>query len=130
MDGGGLDDLNFYWSRCIHLLNKAFGASGYKAAFEMVRTGNEGVLYQVLKTVGDLMAEEYAQKEISVRISHYWDNLNLDEKLAAPDEYINKYGHLLPSELTEGSAARIRVNFPKVLEEHPKIIHRMRRIGR
>ena len=122
------DDEGFYRALCSNLLDKAFGPSGSKAAFEMVRTGKEGGLYQVLKTVADQMAKQWAENEISARISHYWANLTLDEKLAAPDEYLQKYGHLLPSELTEGSAARIRVNFPKVLEEHPKMIRRMRKI--
>ena len=46
------------------------------------------------------------------------------------DEYLKKYGHLLPSELTEGSAARVRANFPKVLAQHPKILQKTRRLGR
>lgn len=127
---GAPDNREFYWSKCSNLLDKAFGSSGYKAAFEMVRTGKEGGLYRVLKTVANQMSEEYAQNEISARISHYWDSLTLDEKLTAPDEYLSKYGHLLPAELTEGSAARIRADFIKALEEHPKIMRRMGRIGR
>jgi hypothetical protein len=130
MGSGVPDNGAFYWGQCSNLLNKAFGPNGFKAAFEMVRTGKEGGLYHVLKTVADLMSEKYAQNEISARISHYWESLTLDEKLTAPDEYLSKYGHLLPAELTEGSAARLRANFPKVLEEHPKLIRRMRRIGR
>ncbi len=130
MGSGVPDSREYYWGQCANLLNKAFGPSGFKAAFEMVRTGKEGGLYQVLKTVADLIAEKYAQNEIFARISHYWESLTLDEKLAAPDEYLSKYGNLLPAELTEGSAARLRANFPKVLEEHPKMIRQMRRIGR
>jgi hypothetical protein len=130
MGSGVPDSREYYWGQCANLLNKAFGPSGFKAAFEMVRTGKEGGLYQVLKTVADLIAEKYAQNEIFARISHYWESLTLDEKLAAPDEYLSKYGYLLPPELTEGSAARLRANFPKVLEEHPKMIRQMRRIGR
>ena len=130
MRPGSPDGKDFNWAQCARLINKAFGASGYKAAFEIVRTGKEGGLYRVLKTVADLMAEQYAQNEISARISHYWDSLTLDEKLAAPDEYLRKYGHLLPGELIEASAARIRAHFLNVLEEHPKMIRRMRQIGR
>jgi hypothetical protein len=123
------DSERFYRALCSNLMDKAFGPSGFKTAFEIVRTGKEGGLYQVLKTVANLMAERYAENEIWGRISHYWESLTLEEKLDAPDEYLQKYGHLLPSELTEGSAARLRVNFPKVLEEHPKMIRRMRKIG-
>ena len=120
----------FYWGQCVNHLNRAFGPTGYKAAFEMVRTGKEGGLYRILRTIADLMAENYAENEISARISHYWRHLTVDEQLAASKEYLRKYGHLLPAELTEGSAARLRANFPRVLEEHPKMVHRMRRVGR
>lgn len=130
MGFGSPDGREFHWSRCINLLKKKFGPNGYKAAFEIARTGKEGGLYRILTTVADLMAEEYAQNEISGRIYDYWNRLTTDEQMAATDEYINKYGHLLPAELTEGSAARLKANFPKVLEEHPKIIRRMRRVGR
>jgi hypothetical protein len=130
MGGGPPDGKEFYWDRCANLLNKAYGPAGYKAAFEMARTGKEGGLYGILKTLADQMVEEYAQNEISARIAHYWESLTLDEKLAAPDEYLKKYRHFLPGELTEGSAARIRANFPKVLEEHLKIIRRTRQIFR
>jgi len=122
---------DFDWGRCCQLLMKEFGASGgEKAAFELVRTGVEGGLYSVLKAVARRMMAEYAGNEIAARIAFFWDSLSSEEKLALPDEYLNKYGHLLPYELTSGSAARIRVNFPKVLEEHPNIIRSLRDIGR
>ena len=127
---GAPDDKEFYWGRCMKLLNEAFGPSGFKAAFEIVRTGKEGGLYRVLKAVSDLLVEQYAQNEISARISHYWNGLTVEEQIAATDEYLREYEHLLPSELTQGSAVRIKANFPKVLKEHPKMIRRMRRIGR
>jgi len=128
--GGSPNNKEYQWEQCIRLLNKAFGTSGYKAAFEMVRTGKEGGLYRVLKTLADQMAEEYSQNEISARISYYWDSLTPNEKLAASDEYLRKYGHLLPGELVGASAARIRAEFLRVLQEHPKMIQRMRQIGR
>ena len=118
------------WGRCSQLLNEEFGSSGYKAAFEMVRTGTEGGLYSVLKAVARRMSEKYAQNEISARISNFWNNLSVDEQLAVATEYLDKYGHLLPLEMTEGYAVRIRANFVKVLEEHPRIVQRLRRVGR
>jgi hypothetical protein len=109
---------------------KEYGTNGEKAAFEMVRTGSEGGLYKVLKGVAKQMIDENAGNEIIARITYFWDNLTVDEKIEVTNEYIYKYGHLPPSELTEGSAARIRANFIKVLKEHPKLIKRMKKIGR
>jgi hypothetical protein len=130
MSHSGPNDKSFYFSRCSVVLNEAFGPSGYKVAFEFVRTGKDGGLYRVLKTVANLMAEAYARNEICARVTYFLEGLTIDEKFAAQDEYLRKYGHLLPKEWTEGSAVRLRIQFPKVLEEHPSMIRRMRRIGR
>lgn len=123
-------DPDIDWGRCCRLLIKKYGINGEKAAFEIIRTGTQGGLYKVLKEVAGQMIEEYAGNEILARISHFWNALSTDEQIAVIEEYIDKYSHLLPSELTEGSAARIKINFPKVLNEHPRLIKRMRNIGR
>jgi len=120
----------FYWSQCSNILNHKFGSDGWKNGFDMVRTGKAGGLYRILKLIADKMAKKYAQDEISARINFYLNDLTTDEQLAAADEYVSKFGHLLPKEWTEGSALRIKTNFYKVLEEHAKIIHRTRQIGR
>ena len=96
----------------------------------MARTGNEGGLYAVLKALAKLMSEEYANNEISARISHYWNQLTPQEWLAAGEEFIAKYGHLLPSEHTEGTGARIKADLPKTLKEYPRLLQQLRRVGR
>jgi len=123
-------DVDFDWGRCSPALLHAFGANGEKAAFEMARTGNGGGLYSVLKRMARELAEQYSEAEIAAKVCHYWDGLSVGERLAASDEYLSQYGHLLPSELTEGSAGRIRANLPAVLREHPRMIARLRRVGR
>ena len=120
---------DFQWGRCGILLSHIYGENGMMTAFDMARTGKSGGLYAVLKAIALRMAEEYAENQIGALIGEYWKKLTLDEKLAAPDEYLEKYGHLLPSELTEGSAVRIRANFPKLLAQHPEIIRKIRRLG-
>ena len=119
-----------YWSRCLNILNKKFGPRGTKIAFEMVRTGKEGGLYRILKIIADEMAEDYAQKEISGRVWNYLGELTDEEQLAAADEYLRNYEHLLPSEFKGGNAVMLKANFPKVLKNHPSLIRRMRRVGR
>jgi len=130
IQGRRVNNPDMGWGQCARLLRNEYGSNGEKAAFEMIRTGTQGGQYTVLKSVAKQMVEEYAGNEIRARISHYWHSLSIDEQLAATDEYLAKYGHLLPSELTEGSAARIKANFIKVLEEHPKMVKRMRNVGR
>lgn len=123
-------DPDFAWGRCVRMLMDKFGPSGEKAAFEMARTGNGGGLYAVLKAVAWRIAEQLAKNEISGRVSAYLDDLSAQQRLAASTEYRARFGHLLPAELTEASAARIHANFHKVLEEHPQLMRRFRKIGR
>ena len=120
----------YYWSRCNQVLCKVYGSDGQKAAFEMARTGNESGLYGILKAVAMRVAEDYSKNEIRARISAFLNGLSVDERLAASGEYISKFGHLLPSELTEGSAARIHADFHKVLQEHPQVLLKLRETGR
>ncbi len=123
-------DEEFAWDRCLKILKRAFGPNGEKAAFEMARTGNEGGLYAVLKKVAQTMAEQYARNEVAGRVYAYWNELTVEQQLAAGQEYLDKYGHLLPSELTEHSGARVRANLPRVLEKHPDLMQRLGEIGR
>jgi hypothetical protein len=120
----------FNLGRYMPFLTKAFGQNAEKTAFEMARTGNEGGCYAVLRKVAQVLAEEYAQNEIRARVACYWNGLSVEEKLAAGDEYLDKYGHLLPWELTEGSATRVRANLPAFLEEHPRMLQRLGQVGR
>jgi hypothetical protein len=113
----------------IYILKKEYGDSGEKAAFELVRTGQQGGIYTVLKKIGEHMVEDYAGRWISGGVHGFWDPLSADERWEVMDEYISKHGHLLPSELIEGSAARIRMNFVKVLEEHPRLIRKLRKFN-
>lgn len=117
-------------SRCLQLLHKEFGESTPQATFELARTGNEGGLLHVLKTAARLLAREHSDNRIGVAATCYWNALKPQEIFADVDEYIRDYGHLLPSELTEGSAARIYANFGKVLREHPYMMQRLDRVGR
>ena len=122
--------LEFDWGRCAKALTKKYGARGEKTAFEIARTGNEGGLYAILKAVADQMAEDYAGNEISARVGRFWQEAPAEEKLASADEYIEKFGHLLPSELTENGGVRIKMGLQKVLEQHPRLIRKLRGIGR
>jgi hypothetical protein len=121
------DSKSFFWAKCSNLLNDHFGYNGVKEAFRMANTGKDGGLYEVLKIIARRMAETYAHSEILGRVSRYWDSLTNEEKLAAPKEYIRKYGHILPSEISEGAAIKYALFFPKFLQEHPNIVRNLRR---
>lgn len=121
---------DYYWSQCVRVLLKVYGSSGEKTAFEMARTGNDGGLNAVLRSVAMHVAEGYAKIEIQAKVNAYLKDLTVDQQLAASSEYLAKHGHLLPSEITEKSAARIHANFGKVLEKHPWLILKIHEVGR
>jgi len=59
------DDKKSYRDRCLKFIEKAYSPNGYQTVYTIVRTGKEGGLYRVLKKIADLMAEEFAQKQIN-----------------------------------------------------------------
>lgn len=120
-----------YWSRCAEaLLRGVYGPSGAKAAFEMDRTASGGGLYSVLRVVAMHAAEDYSKREIQARINAYLESLSVDEQMEACSEYLAKYGPLVPPEMTEGSAGRIRADFAKVLKRHPWLLLKTHDVGR
>jgi hypothetical protein len=120
-----------YWQRrAAPAFHGIYGPSGAKAAFEMARTGNGGGLSAVLRAVAMHVAEEYAKAEIAAKVGTYLQRLSVREQFDACSEYLSKCGRLLPSELTEASAARIRADFRKVLERHPWVLKKMHEVGR
>ena len=122
---------DYYWLQCVRVLLKVYGSSsGEKAAFEMARTGNDGGLNAVIRSVATNIAEGYAKAEIRARIDVYLKDLSIDQQLEASSEYLAKHGHLLPSEMTEKSAARIHAEFRKVLENHPWMLLKIHKVGR
>jgi hypothetical protein len=120
-----------YWALFAErVLRDVYGPSGAKAAFEMARTGCGGGLRAVIRAVAMHIAEGYAKKEIAAKVNAYWNRLSVDEQFSACTEYLSKYGSLLPSEITEANAARIRADFPKVLKQHPWLLRKTHNVGR
>ena len=81
------------------------------------------VLYAFKPRFAKTIAENYAKNEIHAKICFYLNSLSCQERLAAGDEYIEKFGYLLPEEMTESSAARIHDNLAKVLEKHVFMVY-------
>ena len=115
-------DVELAWGHWSKVLLKAYGANGEKAAFEYARTGVEGGLLGVLRRFALKQAEQYIDAEIAGRVSVFWTGLTMSEKFAVMDEYLAQYGDLLPSEMTEHGAARLKMDFPGVLRMHPRMI--------
>lgn len=127
-NAGGNVDINF--GEALRHLQQDYPQNTPQTAFNIARTGAEGGVYQLLRVIARGMAEEYSQNGISASVSEYWNNLTVDEKLAAPNEYIVKFGNLLPREIVTGDNARFRGFFWKVLEQHPRMLKQVQQLGR
>ncbi|MBC8473095.1 MAG: hypothetical protein H8D56_26860 [Planctomycetes bacterium] len=117
--------VDFHWSRCYQILRQIYGVNCEKTAFDMIRTNKAGGLREVIKQFTDTVVQNYAAAEINAKISFYINDLSVPEKIAAGKEYVQKYGHLLPNELTESTAVRIHANFAKVLEKHVFMVYHL-----
>lgn len=123
-------DVEFRFGLCVNLMRRKYGESAIQAPFEMVRTGNEGGLLEVLRTLANIMSREHADNRIGAAVSLFLDRRQPQDIVDVGKEYVTTYGHLLPSELTEGSAVRVLASLPKVLREHPYTMRRYRQVGR
>ena len=118
---------DYDWNHAYRLLQEVYGRNGEKKAFEMARKGVEGGVYAVLKALAKQLVNEYSQNEIAAKTHTFWNQLTVQERLTAGEEFLAKYGHLLPSEMTEGSGARIRANLPQALIKFPELLQKLRR---
>ena len=119
------------WNHCLEFLHQDYGQDGGTTAFEVARSGvEEGGLEAVLRNFTARVAEHYAENELRSRVHLWWYNLTTEGRLAAGKEYLTKYAHLIPREMIEGSAVRVRDKLPQVLMEHHRLLQQTRRIGR
>lgn len=124
-------DPGFTESQALSVIRELYGPSGERVGFEMASTGVEGGLYRVLTEIAAQRARYYNSNEISARVGAYINALSADERIRVANEYVQRYGHLLPSELTEDSGPSVvAARLQQILENHPAAVSRMRGIGR
>ena len=116
--------------RALDLLKKQYGANVTQTLFDIARSGSEGGLRQIMRTMADLYSEEYARNLIGVTVGFYLADRAPSVLLRDAREYVALHPDIIPAELAEGTPARIMANFPKVLEMHPLVVKRIRQTGR
>ncbi len=117
---------DIWLARYSHLVKKGHGPEAWKWNYEKILTGQNGGLYQLLKDVASMILQDRSGKEISARVWRFWESLTSDEKLETADEFLQKFGRMLPSEYT-GSGAYLKMNLPRVLEKYPQLLMELRR---
>jgi len=114
------------------VLNEIYGPHGSATAFSIANTGVEGGLYGIYRKVGEVFARKDAESLIDSEVDDFINEIKHDDSQyeAAIEEYVQKYGQILPQEVTEDDADDIRANFGKALKQHPFLVKRMRELGR
>ena len=125
-----IGDIDWHAGKAWHLLRGELGEHALQAGFERARTGSGGGMLSILRLVARLMGERCGRAQVGGAVGLYWRDQSADELLQDSKEYVRVYGHLLPGEMTERGAVRVRANFYKVLEQHPFMMRRMREAGR
>ena len=72
-------DIEINYSQAFHYLEREYGT--IQAVYDIMRTGAEGGIYKILRSLARLMAEDYSQNEINARVAAYWSRLSMDEML-------------------------------------------------
>ena len=121
---------NVVWQRASRLLRKAYGTHGETAAYETQRAGAEGGFHGVLRRLATAAADEGIDKDIATRVDSFCKRLSADDYLAVGREYLEKHGHLLPAEMSEGSATRARLNLAALLKQHHRLLVATHGVGR
>jgi hypothetical protein len=123
-------DARFDLCRAWNLLKRPYGQNAPQALFDIAKSGSEGGLRQIMRTMADAYGEEYARQLIGVAVTFYLKGRAPSVLISDAREYITLYPDIVPAELTDGTPARIMANFPKVLEMHPFLMRRVRQTGR
>jgi len=78
------------------------------------------------------IVKEHIKSAIGTKVAQFFKELEYDyEKVSKIiNEYIDKYGHLLPPESTVNRGADLKADFIGSMSQHPYLIKRMREVGR
>jgi hypothetical protein len=117
------------WERASRLLRESYGPRGEIAAYEIQRVGAEAGLLGVLRRMASLAAEERTEADVDAWVTAFCGRLSADEYLAVGEEYIRKYGHVLPAEMRTNFTCRARLNLEGLLKQHHQLLLETNRVG-
>jgi len=125
----GTDDREWGW--CREVLDAVYSTpDGWRTAMDLARTGIRHGTRGVLREFLEKAAERYLSQLIAIGVNQLWSQEPYEGRVAMMTEYLAKYGRLLPPSLSQGSIVDLMVDFPRVLTEHPRMLQRLRRLGR
>ena len=112
--------------RAWELLKRPYGQNAPQTLYDIARSGSEGGLRQIMRTMADVYGEEYARGLVAVAVGFYLAGRPPSDLISDAREYLALHREIIPSELQDGTPARIMASFSKVLEMHPFTLRRIR----
>lgn len=116
------------WKEFQEILGPRYGREPASAAYKKAIHGHEGGLRSVMQDLADGVVEKHAAMLIRWRVTCYLGELSFDEKVDAVKEYVTKWGHFLPRDITPENSVRIFYEFHRFLEAHPKLLREIRTV--
>jgi len=96
--------------------------------YERLIHGHEGGMNGFVQEAVDALVEHFAFIPIANRVDEFIESLSDDELSVTAEEYLSKYGQLLPAEITSQGAYRFTPFLTKFLKEHPKLLLKLRSV--
>ena len=106
----------------------SYGQYPERAIYERLMHGHEGGLNGFVQETADAVVELFAGRDIVNKVDRYMFSIRLDGIDAAAEEYMEKWGHLLPKDITSQGTIRLAPVLGKFLKQHPRLLHRLRGI--
>ena len=120
-------DVEFEYGITLLFLKQEYGRNGDLAALEIARSGEEGGIRSVLRTVAQAMGKKHAEELISLCVDSYWTGQKAHELIEDARSYVRQFASLIPAGMLESGGVRIMAEFRQVLKKHPFMIAELRR---
>ena len=118
-------DRKFLSGMALDLLSNEYPRDTRNTVYDIMTSGTEGGVYQIIKVMSRVLAEQLSQRVIGSYVLEYWNSLSVQEQLAAPDEYVQIYQDILPKSIVRNNI-RLKIKFWEELEKHPRRIKAIR----
>lgn len=105
-----------------------YGQYPERPIYERLMHGHEGGLNGFVQEAAEAVVELFAGRDIVNKVDKYMFSIRNDGIDAAAEEYMEKWGHLLPQDITSQGTRRLAPVLGKFLKQHPRLLHRLRGI--
>jgi hypothetical protein len=120
------DDL-FMHGLALKFLNTKYPGNTERTVYEIMHSGAEGGVYQILKSLAEVMMDKIYKDGVDHYIALFMEEITFEERAAAVNEYLSEYGDKLPTNY-KNDPNMVMIAFDKVLYEHAIMMRRLRRI--